>query len=189
MSRETPTPSPADLALIQFLDDLVDAQSSGAMYGIGCDTVSIPHFVEQCTTEGTSFTSVFTAREVFYAHRNCTGSPFDPAQAWSWGPHLAARWAAREAFIKAWSSVLEGQPPVIPDTPDLFRHIAVMHDTWKRPILLLAQPVRQAFERSCPGMTARVSLSHDENQAVAMVLISATPPPASVQEQSSTLTS
>lgn len=101
--------------------------------------------------------------------------PFDAATAALWGPHLAARWAAREAFIKAWSAALLGRAPVVEDSPDLLAGISVTADQWGRPALHLSACVARAFADSCPGATPSLSLSHDGDYAMAIVILSPTP--------------
>ena len=64
-----------------------------SVVGVGLDIVSIPEFAEQWKQPGTRFAEAFTAGERRDA-RSGTGGP---------ERHLAARWAAKEAVIKAWS--------------------------------------------------------------------------------------
>lgn len=101
--------------------------------------------------------------------------PFAEATAEVWGPHLAARWAAREAFIKAWSNALLGSPPVVEDSPELLAGISVTADQWGRPTLHLAPWVARVLQESCPGVTPLLSLSHDGDYAMAVVILSPSP--------------
>ena len=50
---------------------------------------------------------------------------------------LAARWAAKEAVIKAWSSTRYGHPEVIDPSPVDLREIEVRTDAWGRPAIRL----------------------------------------------------
>ena len=65
--------------------------------GVGLDLVHVPGLAEQVTRPGTVFAErVFTARERREARRRSEDTGSTEAE------HLAARWAAKEAFIKAW---------------------------------------------------------------------------------------
>lgn len=61
--------------------------------GVGIDLVSIPDFAEQVDQPGTVFAETFTPGE----RRDASDKSSSAAR------HLAARWAAKEAVIKAWS--------------------------------------------------------------------------------------
>jgi holo-[acyl-carrier protein] synthase len=60
---------------------------------VGIDVVSIPDFAEQVDQPGTVFAETFTPGE----RRDAADKSSVAAR------HLAARWAAKEAVIKAWS--------------------------------------------------------------------------------------
>ena len=89
---------------------------------IGVDLVDVASFGEQLGQEGSVFHQVFTAREWNAAARftpeqgasACEASEaLSPSRAASGLSmrsiqSLAARWAAKEAFIKAWSSLYYG---------------------------------------------------------------------------------
>ena len=77
----------------------------GDMQHIGVDIVHVPGFREQLERPGSRFEDVFTALELRVAARK-------PDRVL----HLAGRWAAKEAFIKAWSQAIYGRPPVIAPT-------------------------------------------------------------------------
>ena len=96
---------------------------------------------------------VFTDDEIAYCR-----SRRDPA------PHFAARFAAKEAFIKAWSGSRTHQPPLL-GSLDL-REIEVVDDGYGRPALALHGTLAQMVG---PCSTS-VSLSHDGDAAIAVVL-------------------
>jgi len=128
--------------------------------GVGVDVVCISAFAEQLAAPGTRFAAVFTAQERRHATR-AAGTTHHPAQ------HLAARWAAKEAFIKAWSDSRFGLPDVIaPDQLD-FTEIEVRTDAWGRPALRL----HGAIARALGNQTARVSLSHDPDADTATAFV------------------
>ena len=79
--------------------------------------------------------------------------------------HLAARFAATEAFIKAWSSSRWGSPPLLRSVD--MREIEVIQDPWGRPSLRLHGDVARAAGR----LDAHLSLSHDGGVAVAFVIL------------------
>jgi holo-[acyl-carrier protein] synthase len=74
---------------------------------------------------------------------------------------LAARFAAKEAFGKALGTGLHGVA---------LREMAVLNDAAGKPVLKLAGRAEQAF-RTMGGRRALVSLSHERDNALAMVLI------------------
>ena len=71
--------------------------------GVGIDLVSIPDFAEQVDQPGTVFSETFTPGE----RRDASDKSSSAAR------HLAARWAAKEAVIKAWSGSRFAQRPVL----------------------------------------------------------------------------
>ncbi|WP_245604237.1 holo-ACP synthase [Nocardioides aequoreus] len=126
--------------------------------GIGVDLVAITAFAEQLEEPGTRFARVFTPGE-----RRTAGD--DPQR-------LAARWAAKEAVIKAWSSTYAGRPDAIDrDHVDL-REIEVRTDAWGRPSIRLHGEIA----RGMAGYTVLVSLTHDPaaDTAAAFVVLQKT---------------
>ena len=83
----------------------------------------------------------------------------DPAR------HFAARWAAKEAVIKAWSASLFGSPPVLPET--IHQQIEVVSDAWGRPSIRLHRQVAEKLT----GVRIHVSLTHDGDMAGAFVVL------------------
>ena len=121
---------------------------------IGTDLVHIPTFRTQLATPGTTFTRAFTDREL----RDCAAKPDRDAS-------LAARWAAKEAYIKAWGSSRFGRPPALA-TLDL-RQLEVLIDAHSRPTLALHPQLAAA---GAPEV-ASLSLSHDGDYATATCLV------------------
>ncbi len=90
--------------------------------------------------------------------------------------HLAARWAVKEAVVKAWSAALYGTPP--PISPDLlvWSEIETVCDAWGRPAVRLSGEVAgQVAATVGEGARWNVSLSHDGDSAVAFVVLEGTP--------------
>lgn len=122
----------------------------------GVDIVHIPSFAAQLTIPGSRFEHVFSPQELRHAHEH-------PRRA----EHLAGKWAAKEAFIKAWSLSLLGAPPVLAAEEVNFADIEVLPDQWQRPHIYLRGTIGQL----CPWDEANVSISHDGEYAIAMVTV------------------
>lgn len=128
--------------------------------GVGIDLVHVPSFTNQLTQPGSGFEGAFTPGE----RRDATDRPSaDPAR------HLAARWAAKEAVIKAWSASLHGTAPVMSE--HVHHLIELVIDAWGRPRIRLHGEVAQHLA----GHAVEVSLSHDGDYAVAYVIVSLRP--------------
>lgn len=128
---------------------------------IGVDLVHIPAFAEQLARPGSTFDSVFSATEL----RVAAAKP-DRAT------HLAGRWAAKEAFIKAWSQALYGRPPVMEPDQVPWREVEVRPDRWGRVSLEPVGSVARAVAESVGEIHCALSISHDGDYATASCLIS-----------------
>ena len=129
--------------------------------GVGVDVVGITAFAEQLKQPGTRFTRAFTSGERRAAQAGPGAPDFAEAQS------LAARWAAKEAVIKAWSSTCFGHPEVIdPAFVDL-REIEVRTDAWGRPAIRLHGAIAHAMS----GYEVLVSLSHDPAADIAVAFV------------------
>ena len=125
--------------------------------GLGLDIVDVEAFADQLADPA----SVFVCRTFTDAEQSSAGRA--PASARPL--RLAARYAAKEALLKAWSAT-GGSSPAI-KTPD-FREIEVVHDHRGRPAIALSGGIAAAF----PDRHAiHVSLSHDGGYAAAVVII------------------
>lgn len=143
--------------------------------GAGLDLVSVPAFAHQLTIPGTVFAErAFTPRELREAVRRSDATGSLQAE------HLAARWAAKEAFIKAWSQAVNQvvgtavAPLIEPELLD-WQQIEVVSDRWGRPGLYLSGQVAAAVAASlgpdaADGARWLVSLTHDGGWAAAIVL-------------------
>ncbi|OBK21460.1 holo-ACP synthase [Mycobacterium asiaticum] len=123
--------------------------------GIGIDLVSIPDFAEQVDQPGTVFAATFTPGE----RRDASDKSSSAAR------HLAARWAAKEAVIKAWSGSRFAQRPVLPK--DIYRDIEVVTDMWGRPRVRLSGEIAKHLA----DVTIHVSLTHDADTAAAVAIL------------------
>ena len=160
------------------LPDIPRTSSGATVLTVGTDLVHVPGFSAQLDQPGTVFAQrTFTAREFREARRRSQERGSSPAQ------HLAARWAAKESFIKAWSQAhvlrarsrgMSTSPVILAEDVD-WREIEVVTDRWGRPSLRLSGTVAHAVEHSLgeevstPGCWP-VSLSHDGDYAAAIVL-------------------
>ena len=92
---------------------------------VGLDLVGVESFAEQLGSVGSAFAErTFTVGEL-----RAAGGHSGAAQ------HLAGRYAAKEAFVKAFSGARPGRAPAIPDMD--WRQVEVVPDAWGRPTLVL----------------------------------------------------
>lgn len=129
-----------------------------AVLGIGIDVVSIPEFGEQLAQPGTTFGDRFTVGE----RRDSAARTGDEAR------HLAARWAAKEAVVKAWSVSRFSRSPLLP----LIRHsdIEVVTDNWGRPAIRLSGEIGEHLRDT----QVHISLTHDGDTAAAVAILEGT---------------
>lgn len=125
--------------------------------GVGLDLVDVATFREQLALPGSVFAEgTFTPAE----RREADARPdHDPAR------HLAARYAAKEAFVKAWSGAAFGRVPQMAGV-DL-REVELMSDGYGRPAIQLHGELAQR----AGGLHILVSLSHEGSMAAAVVVI------------------
>ncbi|HPY23852.1 MAG TPA: holo-ACP synthase [Mycobacterium sp.] len=126
-----------------------------AVVGVGIDLVSVPAFAELVDQPGTVFAETFTPGE----RRDAADRSSVAAR------HLAARWAAKEAVIKAWSGSRFAQRPVLPE--GIHRDIEVVTDMWGRPKVRLTGSIAEYLA----DMVIHVSLTHDGDTAAAVAII------------------
>ncbi|MBD0864044.1 holo-ACP synthase [Gordonia sp. zg691] len=126
-----------------------------SVLGVGIDIVSIPEFDQQLRQPGTTFADRFTVGE----RRDSAAGTGDDAR------HLAARWAAKEAVVKAWSVSRFSRSPLLP----LIRHsdIEVVTDNWGRPAIRLSGEIGEHLR----GTNVHVSLTHDGDTAAAVAIL------------------
>ena len=115
-----------------------------SIVGIGIDLVSIPEFAEQVDQPGTVFAETFTPGE----RRDAADKSSSAAR------HLAARWAAKEAVIKAWSGSRFSKRPVVTDM-------------WGRPRVRLTGAIAEHLEK----VTIHLSLTHEGDTAAAVAVL------------------
>lgn len=154
--------------------------STTAVRGIGFDLVHVPSFAEQLARPGTTMLRNFTPAERRHAATGSSPSPVEtfpdssgksfhqqeaaespPSQA----RHLAARWAAKEALIKAWSGSRFGRPRLLASVD--YQDIEVITDHDGRPRIVLHGPIAEHLRDAA----IHVSLTHDGDTAGAFVII------------------
>lgn len=128
----------------------------GHVVGVGLDVVEVAAFAEQLALPGSRFQGFFR-----------TGERAEIAARAGGAEHWAARWAAKEALIKAWSTLFYGRPPVLPD--DALGLVEVVSDGWGRPRIA----THGALRIELADYDIQVSLSHDGPIAAAYVVLSA----------------
>ncbi|RLV55145.1 holo-ACP synthase [Aeromicrobium phragmitis] len=131
----------------------------GVVVGTGVDLVHVPGFAEQLQRPGAWIDRVFTPGE----RRDARRSGRHAAEVAS----FAARWAAKEAFVKAWSESLWGSAPLLGE--EIHHLIEVVTDAWGRPRLVLHGEVAEALG---DDVEVFVSLTHDGDYALAQVTLS-----------------
>jgi len=130
-----------------------------AVRSVGIDLVGIEAFAEQLGSLGSAFAeSTFTSGEL-----RAASGPSGAAQ------HLAGRFAAKEAFVKAFSGARPARAPVLPDMD--WRDVEVTTDGWGRPILVLHGALASAVAAALGPVTLHVSITHEPTMAAAVVLI------------------
>jgi holo-[acyl-carrier protein] synthase len=127
--------------------------------GLGIDLVNIDGFSAQLGDGASLFAdATFTRAELNDARRKPGGAAL----------HLAARFAAKEAFLKAWGAQRVGKAPAVAKV-DL-RSIEVRSDSYGRPHIYLHEPVRSQFNAK-PTVRIHCSLTHEHPVAAAVVMI------------------
>lgn len=133
--------------------------SGAVVLGVGVDLVHVPSFEQQLELAGSRFAGVFTPGERRDVADRAAGHGGGS------GRHLAVRWAAKEALVKAWSASLFGEPPVMGD--EALRQVEVVCDAWGRPRLRLLGAVATHLL----DVETHLSLTHDADHALAYVLL------------------
>jgi holo-[acyl-carrier protein] synthase len=126
---------------------------------VGIDLVGVAQFAEQLGSVG----SVFAERTFTRGELRAAGGPAGSAQ------HLAGRFAAKEAFVKAFSGARPGRAPVLAEMD--WREVEIVADGWGRPALVLHGAVREAVRAALGAVECHVSITHEPAMAAAVVVI------------------
>lgn len=129
------------------------------LIGVGMDLAEVGFWATQLADPATAvFEATFTPEERAYA-RNAKGPEAE---------HLAARFAAKEAFVKAIGATRHGQPPLM-ERLDL-RSVEVDRDLHGRPRIALHGPARRLADQL--GVRhVWLSLTHTQSTAGAVVVL------------------
>lgn len=122
--------------------------------GVGLEMVGIDPVDAWLGGQGHEFDGIFSADELSYAEGKRRS-----------GEHLAARWAAKIAFLKATGLKREQVSPL--SQVEIIRHPS------GKPELRLSPPVRALVDADGP-LRLHVTLSHSGRMAVAMVVAETT---------------
>jgi len=132
--------------------------AGGSVLGLGSDFVEVARVRGAIERHGERFLKrVFTAEEQRYCM--AMANPY---------PHLAARFAAKEAVSKAFTT---GLGPWLKWTS-----IGVIHGERKEPLVVLDEQ-GQALLARLGGERVLLTLSHTADHAMAVALLIAAPPP------------
>ncbi|PLS31961.1 4-phosphopantetheinyl transferase [Bifidobacterium margollesii] len=151
-----------------------------SILGLGHDVVDVAAFSEQLAEPGSRMRRLFSPRELRQASMRAQIKHDGEAV------HLAARWAGKEAVLKAWCEALGDVPN--PYTLDDFpwQGIEILDDSRGRPHVALRSDVNDRLAESlgsrssgAPSSGSRlsgepiwhISLSHDGPVASAVVLL------------------
>lgn len=130
------------------------------MFGVGIDIVSIKEFDRLVQDEVTSFTSRhFTSREIEYSKAESHSRPAE---------HLAVRYAAKEAALKALEQARGTRHPPLSNINYLDMEVSL--DDGGRPTLNFTGEVAKLLKEIGVKKTF-LSLSHDGDYAVAVLVL------------------
>ncbi len=134
------------------------------LMGLGIDVVAVSALAEQLADRASSFAAAtFTDDELGYSQGAPSGEP---------ARHLAARYAAKEAAIKAFDTACGSAG--VPRQNVSLKEIEVRRDEVGRPWLVFTGAVRHLAEQ-LGADRAWVSLSHDGDYATAVVALERLP--------------
>lgn len=156
-----------------------------AIAGMGHDVVDCAEFREQLQLPGSRFEKLFSRREIAQCRmraqqvgvhgmneQDAAALDINPQEI-AYAQHLAARWAGKEAFLKAWSHALAPSTHM-PYTIDNFpwSSIEIMQDSVHRPAVVVSDDVERTLADTL-GSAPRIhiSLSHDGGIASAVVIV------------------
>ncbi|KFI47446.1 holo-ACP synthase [Bifidobacterium biavatii] len=143
-------------------------------FGLGHDVVDVTAFSDQLAEPGSRMRALFSVRELRQAVERARTKRDGEAV------HLAAKWAGKEAVLKAWCeampafSVARSLPYTIDDFP--WARIEILDDALGVPHVVLADDVARELRLSLSGggagaLTWHVSLSHDGPVASAVAML------------------
>ncbi len=143
-----------------------------SVIGIGLDLVDVSSFEQQLAVGGSTLAAQsFTPLEL--ADGDAVASDL-PADGSARARRLAGRFAAKEAFLKAWAAGRLGRVPAVAELR--FLDLEVLNDPWGRPFLRPSGDTRSALADSIGAVEVHLSITHDGPVAVAVVVLTASEP-------------
>lgn len=143
--------------------------------GLGHDVTDIATFSKQLTETGSRIRNLFSVRELRQAAMSAQAKGDGEAV------HLAAKWAGKEAVLKAWCEALSqhaGQTDAYPYKVDDFpwAELEILDDSHGCPRVQFASALGQRVHCSLGGVAEQdlrfhISLSHDGTIASAVVMV------------------
>jgi holo-[acyl-carrier protein] synthase len=128
------------------------------IYGIGTDIVEISRIKNAVQKWGERFLKkIFTENEIAYCYKK--KDPF---------PHLAVRFAAKEAAIKALSSEVRSQKSEVRIRISNFKNIEILNHPSGKPFIKINS---SHFPLLASHFTIHLTLTHERNYAVATVVL------------------
>lgn len=118
--------------------------------GLGHDVVNVAQFAEQMR-DGDGWRKLFSVRELRQCSLLAESKHDDEAL------HIAARWAGKEAVIKAWCEALAGRNTDYPYTLDNmpWPEIEILDDSYGCPRVELAQEVQNKLYESVSRLVSQ----------------------------------
>ncbi len=122
-----------------------------SVLGLGHDVVDVSAFAEQLAEPGSRMRGLFSVREVRQAGERARRKNDDEST------HLAAKWAGKEAVLKAWCDALGDMPNpyTIENIP--WNGIEIVDDSRSRPCVALRPDVERKLCASLPPAASRNS--------------------------------
>lgn len=127
------------------------------MVGLGIDIVSLKDFDKIINASPAFLKDHFTKEEIAYAETGHGGAL----------THLAVRYAAKEATIKALESLHLFRPRLVVSLN--YRDMEIAKDPQGRPYLIFHGEIKKIVQDL--DLTSVVSLSHDGDYAIAQVIL------------------
>jgi holo-[acyl-carrier protein] synthase len=144
--------------------------------GVGLDLVDVGSFAEQLGVAGSAMaTETFTPNELAEAEAVVRDRPADTLAR---ARRLAGRFAAKEAFTKAWSAARLGRAPALSTLRWL--DVEVLTDPWGRPFLRPSGDTGAAVLESLGAVEVHLSITHDGPVAAAVVVLAEAGAPSAV---------
>jgi holo-[acyl-carrier protein] synthase len=119
--------------------------------GIGTDLIEVGRIEKKIQTNDSFKHHVFSEKEIMYCEN--AKNPY---------PHFAARWAVKEAFLKAFGVQFIGNHKL----PE----IETSHDEHGKPLINLCGKMREAFMLKYQAKI-HVTITHTKEHALAFVII------------------